>query len=67
MILSGGTNSKTTELAKMCNIKYSGVAIGSYARKIVKRWVERSDFWTNPNVVKSALEVAKPLIDSVIL
>ncbi len=66
LMLSGGTNSKTTELAKMCSIKYSGVAVGSYARKIVKRWIEREDFWRNPNVLTSAIEAAKPLIDSVI-
>ena len=52
LMLSGGTNSKTAELAKMCGIKYSGVAVGSYARKIVKRWIEREDFWTNPNVLE---------------
>lgn len=67
MILSGGTNAKTTELAKMCDISYHGVAVGSYARKIVRRYVERPDFWTNPVVLNSALEIAKPLIDSVIL
>ena len=67
LILSGGTNAKTTELAKMCDISYHGVAVGSYARKIVRRYVERPDFWTNPVVVNSALEIAKPLIDSVIL
>lgn len=66
LMLSGGTNSKTTELAKMCNIKYSGVAVGSYARKIVKRWINRDDFWTNPNVIENALEVVKPLINTVI-
>lgn len=67
LILSGGTNAKTTELAKMCDISYHGVAVGSYARKIVRRYVERLDFWTNPVVLNSALEIAKPLIDSVIL
>lgn len=67
LVLSGGTNAKTTELAKMCEISYHGVAVGSYARKIVRRYVERPDFWTNPNVLNSALDVAKPLIDSVIL
>ena len=67
LILSGGTNAKTTELAKMCDISYHGVADGSYARKIVRRYVERPDFWTNPVVLNSALEIAKPLIDSVIL
>ena len=67
LILSGGTNAKTTELAKMCDISYHGVAVGSHARKIVRRYVERPDFWTNPVVLNSALEIAKPLIDSVIL
>lgn len=67
LILSGGTNAKTTELAKMCDISYHGVAVGSYARKIVRRYVERPDFWTNPVVLNSALEIAKPLIDSAIL
>ena len=67
LILSGGTNAKTTDLAKMCDISYHGVAVGSYARKIVRRYVERPDFWTNPVVLNSALEIAKPLIDSVIL
>ncbi len=36
ILLSGGTNSKTAELAKMCGINYHGIAIGSFARKIVK-------------------------------
>jgi len=66
LVLSGGTNGKTTELAKMCDISYHGVAIGSYARKIVRRYIQRPDFWTNPNVLNNALELAKPLVDSVI-
>ena len=64
LVLSGGTNTKTTQLAKMCNIKYNGIAIGSYARKIVKKYIERDDFWTNNNVINDALETIKPVIDS---
>ncbi|MBD5402393.1 4Fe-4S binding protein [bacterium] len=67
LMLSGGTNSKTTELAKMCDIIYHGVAVGSYARKIVRRYIQRPDFWTNPNVLNDALNIAKPLVDTVIL
>lgn len=67
LVLSGGTNSKTTELAKMCEISYHGVAVGSYARKIVREYVESSEFWTNPEVVNKALVAAKQLVDSVIL
>jgi len=67
MLLSGGTNAKTTELARMCDISYHGVAVGSYARKIVRRYIQRPDFWKNPNVLQDALSMAKPLVDSVIL
>ena len=64
-MLSGGTNSKTAELAKMCNINYSGIAIGSFARKIVKQYIERSDFLTNENVFNEALSIAKNLVNTV--
>lgn len=67
LMLSGGTNAKTTELAKMCEITYCGAAVGSYARKIVKPFIEQNDFWDNPELVKKALSYAKPLVDSVIL
>lgn len=67
LMLSGGTNSKTTELAQMCGINYNAVAVGSYARKIVKKYIERSDFWTNHNITEDALNIIKPLVDSVLL
>lgn len=51
LLLSGGTNSKTAELAKMCGINYNGIAIGSFARKIVKN-------------TPDALSAAKNLINS---
>ena len=53
LTLSGGTNSKTGELCKMCNIDYNGIAIGSFARKIVKN----QDF-------KTAVNIAEKLIKS---
>lgn len=63
-LLSGGTNSKTTELAKLCNIKTNGVAIGSYARKIVREYLQREDFYANAQVFNEALEIAKNLVDT---
>lgn len=65
LMLSGGTNSKTTEMAQMCEINYNAVAIGSYARKIVKNIIESSDFWTNNSLIEKAQNIIKPLIDSV--
>lgn len=57
VIISGGTNSKSFELAKICNVDINGVAIGSYARKIVKGYLEGKDSQDN------ALKTAKELVD----
>ncbi len=63
LIMSGGTNSKTSELAKMCEIPNNGVAVGSYARKIVRRYLDRDDFWINQNVIDDAVEAARRLVE----
>ena len=63
ILLSGGTNSKTTELAKLCGVSTNGVSLGSYARKIVKQYIERDDFLTNEEVFSQALLIAKELVD----
>lgn len=64
IMLSGGTNSKTAELAKLCGIKYYGIAVGSWARKIIKPYIGTTDFWTNTNAQAKAVEIAKGLIKS---
>lgn len=62
IMLSGGTNSKTAELAKMCGIKYWGIAIGSWARKIVNPYISLDDFWTNNEAQDKAVKIASDLI-----
>lgn len=62
IVLSGGTNSKTAELAKLCGIDYWGIAIGSWARKIVKPYICMPDFWTNKDAQTKAIEIAKDLV-----
>lgn len=64
IMLSGGTNSKTSELAQMCGINYNGIAIGSFARKIVSRYIEREDFLRNKYIFDEAVNIAKNLIQS---
>ena len=64
LMLSGGTNSKTAELAKMCGINFNGIAIGTFARKIVRQYIDREDFLTNKYAFNSALEIAKNLVKS---
>lgn len=36
VLISGGTNSRTVKLARMCDVPFNGVSIGTYAREIVK-------------------------------
>lgn len=63
LLLSGGTNSKSTELARLCGINAGGVAIGSFARKIVREYIDRDDFLENEEIFNKALEIAKKLVD----
>lgn len=36
LFISGGVNSCTSKLAKLCRVNYHGIATGSYARQLVK-------------------------------
>lgn len=66
VMCSGGTNSKTSELAKLCGVDIQGVAIGSYARKIVQEYTLRDDFFENKEVLNSALSISKALVDKIL-
>lgn len=65
IMLSGGTNSRTAELAKLCDINYNGIAIGTFARKIVNRYIEREDFLKNDYIFNEALNIARSLVGNV--
>lgn len=67
LMLSGGTNTKTAELARLCGIRFNGIAVGSYARKIVREQIDRTDFLENEYAFNQALEKAKTLVRSVAL
>lgn len=64
LMLSGGTNSKTAQVANSCQVNFNGIAIGSYARKIVKEYIEKEDFLKNKTIFEKALKIAKELIKS---
>jgi len=67
LILSGGTNSKTTEFAKLCGVNIDGAALGSYARKLVKEYISSDDFFENEDLCEEAIEKAKKLADNLLL
>jgi len=63
MILgSGGTNSKSGELARMCNVSLNGVSIGTFARKIIRELITREDFETDQSLIKNAVGIAEKLV-----
>lgn len=62
LLLSGGTNSKTAQLAKLEGVDINGVGVGSFARKIVKEYIERDDFFTNKEIFNEACLKIKSLV-----
>ena len=63
ILISGGTNSKSTELAKLCQVNIDGISMGSYARKLIKDYIKREDFFENKEIFNEALNLAKNLVN----
>ncbi|MFA5099327.1 MAG: 4Fe-4S binding protein [Candidatus Omnitrophota bacterium] len=64
ILLSGGTNSKTGALAKQCGVAAHGVAVGSFARKIVRDFIMHQDFDGNIPLIEKAVSAAENLVKS---
>ena len=62
ILLSGGTNGKTAEMARLCDVPYQGVSIGTHARGIVKGWVNEEGFEDDLEAVGRALGPAADLV-----
>ena len=63
ILLSGGTNSYTGKMAKMCDINFGGVAIGTHARKIVKPYIDSENFDSDLVNLNKAVEIAAELVE----
>lgn len=62
VLLSGGTNSLTAKLADMCGVSYNGVTIGTFARGIIKEYLDSDDLIENPGKIAKAVERAEKLV-----
>lgn len=63
IMMSGGTNTKSTELAKLCGVNPHCIAIGSYARKIVKKYLLMDNLLSDREIFNEAVEVARSLVE----
>lgn len=63
ILLSGGTNGKSGELAKLCGVNVSGLSIGTFARNIVRKEIEDMNFEGDLGILKRAVSKATELID----
>lgn len=63
IMMSGGTNTKSTELAKACGVNPHCLAVGSYARKIIKKYLLMNNLYENESAMNEAVEIAKKLVN----
>ena len=64
IMMSGGTNIKSTKLAKEFNVRPNCLAVGSYARKIIKDYLLMDDLLENQKAIDEAVKIAKNLVDT---
>ena len=70
VLLSGGTNSLSADLAIQGNVKFQGIAIGTFARNLVYNHVKElydysdDNFYKDTNNIKKAFLLGKNLVDS---
>lgn len=64
IMMSGGTNTKSTELAKQCDVHPHCIAIGSYARKIVKNFLKNKNLFEDEKAFEEAINIAKELVET---
>ena len=62
IMMSGGTNTKSTLLAKQCGVNPHCIAIGSYARKIVNKYLKIDNLLENSSALNEAVEIARNLV-----
>jgi Fe-S-cluster-containing hydrogenase component 2 len=62
VLLSGGTNSLTTKLARSCGVAYNGICIGTFARNLVKDLIKDGGFMQREDKIREAITKAERLV-----
>lgn len=63
ILISGGTNSHSKELANLSGVRINGVSIGTYARDLIELYISNNNFYNNEEDIKLAYLAAKDLVD----
>ncbi len=63
ILISGGTNSFSKELANLSGVRINGVSIGTYARDLVEKYISDESFWDNHGLINSAYLLASNLVN----
>lgn len=64
ILLSGGTNSRTGELAALCGVDVNGVSIGTFARNLVREEIQRPDLDEDSARLARAVAKARRLVET---
>ena len=67
LLISGGTNSLTGQLARQCGVNYSGITIGTHARSVVKPYLGSFSFDRDSSDLFNAVNNAHHLISTNLL
>lgn len=62
ILISGGTNSLSKELAKKVGVRINGVSIGTFARDLIEEFITSNNFYIDDELIKLAYLSAKDLI-----
>ena len=62
MLISGGTNSFTGNLARQLKVNFNGITIGTHARKVISNYRDKPKNIKKENLI-SAIMKAKELIN----
>ena len=63
ILISGGTNLFSKELAEKTNVRVNGVSIGTFARDYIEKFIQIDDFYQNDEYIKKAYFKAKELVN----
>ena len=64
ILLSGGTNFLTKKLANIAGVRFSGIAIGTFARDIIENYIQDHNFYDKKKIIKNAYLTAKKLVNA---